>query len=346
MQEFYEFICNIAERLRRNQRMGHRFKYLEYLKKYLSVNKGFCPPNSEPKFVFGSICLKMQKNFFRTRIAPTPSGFLHLGHAKTFLETQKIAKENKGQIVLRIEDIDLARCKKEYISQIYLDLKKIGIVWDEGPDIGGKFAPYMQSERKNYYWQIVETLIKKGFAYPCSASRAQIKTEVKIPARTFNFCDAENIFPINLRPKKFEMPDSPKECNWRFKVPENRLIEFADLKLGTQKFEAQKDFGDFLIWRKSGEPSYELAVVADDIAMQITDVIRGEDLLLSTARQILIYEALNAEIPSFTHLGLLLNESGKKLSKSVLVNETGNSFLIKNLPSDFFKDAQYRWLND
>ncbi|MBR4597524.1 MAG: tRNA glutamyl-Q synthetase [Opitutales bacterium] len=267
-----------------------------------------------------------QKKTYRGRIAPTPSGFLHIGHLQTFKTACARAKKCGGKIVLRIEDIDSARCKKEYIEQIFTDLKNAGIEWDEGPGKGGNFAPYAQSQRFDLYKKRLEELIEKKKVYPCFASRAQIKEKAKICPG-----NGEAIFPIELRPKKWEMPRDIFKCNWRFMVGEASPIEFFDEMCGAQKFIPQRDFGDFLVWRKSGEPSYELAVVADDIAMEITEVVRGMDLLVSTARQILLYRAFGAEIPKFAHCPLILDESGKKLSKSVLKNFFQSEALIKNL---------------
>lgn len=271
---------------------------------------------------------------YRGRIAPTPSGFLHLGHARTFRIACERARLFGGKIVLRIEDIDSQRTRQIYKDQIIPDLKKAGITWDEGDDIGGDFGPYTQSNRLNFYKEAFFKLLKKNLIYPSFESRAQIRALSKAPCAKSGDFEPEAIFPLSLRPKSFEMPQNPLLCNWRFKVPQDRVVEFEDKLAGHQRFVGQVDFGDFLVWRKSGEPSYELAVVADDIAMQISEVVRGRDLLLSTARQILLYEAFEAEIPYFAHCPLLLDASQKKLSKSVLKNEADNPFLIKNIPED------------
>lgn len=271
---------------------------------------------------------------YRGRIAPTPSGFLHLGHARTFRIACERTRLFGGKIVLRIEDIDSQRTRQIYKDQIIPDLKKAGITWDEGDDIGGDFGPYTQSKRLNFYKEAFFKLLKKNLIYPSFESRAQIRALSKAPCAKSGDFEPEAIFPLSLRPKSFEMPQNPLLCNWRFKVPQDKVVEFEDKLAGHQRFVGQVDFGDFLVWRKSGEPSYELAVVADDIAMQISEVVRGRDLLLSTARQILLYEAFEAEIPDFAHCPLLLDSSQKKLSKSVLKNEADNPFLIKNIPED------------
>lgn len=272
------------------------------------------------------------KSDYRGRIAPTPSGLLHMGHARTFKTAWERARERGGKIILRIEDIDLERCRKEYSDASLRDLKAIGLDWDEGPDAGGEFAPYTQSERMGYYWKCMKRLIEKRLAYPCSASRAQIKKESKKFAPKIDGCEREAIFPECLRNDKWNISDikKPEEINWRFRVPDGMAVEFTDNNFGPQSFTAGKDFGDFLVWRKTGTPSYELAVVADDAAMRITEVVRGRDLLVSTARQILLYGALGFEIPEFFHCELLRDESGEKISKSSIGNSETNAWLICN----------------
>lgn len=268
---------------------------------------------------------------YRGRIAPTPSGLLHIGHAKTFETAQKRAKAQNGDLVLRIEDIDSERCSQELIDETIKDLASINIVCNEGYNIGGKYAPYRQSERLDYYWQVMEELITKKVVYPSNASRSEIKAISKFPARIFDFCETERIFPPQLRNEQFDFQqiETPKLINWRFKVPDGETITFTDNRSGEHSFVAGEDFGDFLVWRKSGEPSYELAVVADDHAMKITEVVRGEDLLLSTARQILVYRAMGWEIPESYHCPLLRDENGEKLSKSTLKKST-DKWLIRN----------------
>ncbi len=194
---------------------------------------------------------------YRGRIAPTPSGLLHVGHAATFKTACARAKKRGGKIVLRIEDIDRPRCKREYIEAAVEDLKSVGIEWDEGFGVGGEYAPYLQSERFDYYWTLVERLSELGLIYPCEASRAQIKISGKYPARTFDFCESEIIFPDSLRGESRRVCDTPnaREKNWRFIVPRGTKIKFFDNNFGEMEFIAGEDFGDFLVWRKSSEPS-------------------------------------------------------------------------------------------
>lgn len=250
---------------------------------------------------------------YRGRIAPTPSGFLHLGHAATFSTAQKRAAENGGKLVFRNEDLDQARCKKEFIEASMKDLRDCGIHWDEGPDVGGAFGPYNQSERQEWYLEVWQLLKNTGWIYPCDKSRKDVQSSLSAPHAN----KAEAVFPVKLRPGEsdFSKFTGPGDTNWRFRVPDFETVSFDDLHLGPQSFTALKDFGDFLVWRKDGFPSYELAVTADDHAMEISEVVRGEDLLLSTARQLLIYRALKWFSPAFYHCHLIKDENGQRLAK-------------------------------
>jgi len=268
---------------------------------------------------------------YRGRIAPTPSGFLHAGHLATFRTACERARQRGGVVVFRMEDIDLDRCTREYAEAAVEDLRAEGLTWQEGVGAGGgEFAPYEQSLRFGYYWSLVERLSEAGLLYVSDASRADVKKLGAAPKRVFGFCEPEPIFPQSLRAKPAKASDvrDAKAQNWRFAVPRGRAVEFFDNNFGAVKFVAGEDFGDFLVWRKRGAPSYELAVVADDAAMKITEVVRGADLLLSTARQILLYEALGFDIPEFFHCPLVRGENGEKISKSTLKNLGENGWLI------------------
>ena len=273
---------------------------------------------------------------YRGRLAPTPSGMLHAGHARTFREARVRAHSEKGTLVLRMEDIDRERCRPEYEEAVLEDLAWMGIRWDEGGFRGGEYGPYRQSDRLKEHERVFRSLIKSGFVYPSDASRKEILAEN--PGREIA---GGVFFPGNFR--KSAAGYTPRtDVNWRFRVPDGRRVVFKDGERGTVSYVAGEDFGDFLIWRKSGSPSYELAVVADDIAMKITEVVRGEDLLLSTARQILIYEAVGARVPRFCHVPLVCEESGARLSK------TAKSVSIRELrekgwtPEEVFEWADHR----
>lgn len=252
---------------------------------------------------------------YRGRIAPTPTGFLHLGHARTFALAAKRCREAAGTLILRIEDLDRQRCKKEFAEAAAEDLHRLGIAWDEGPDIGGAFPPYVQSQNFSYFLKIWKRLKNAGAIYPCRRSRRDVAAAASAPHAEDEA--AEPIFPPEWRPpagtgKNFA---APGDFNWRFRVPDGETIAFTDEIQGAQKFVAGKDFGDFVVWRRDGVPAYELAVVADDIRMKISEVVRGADLLKSTARQLLIYRALGAIPPKFAHADLVLDADGKRLAK-------------------------------
>jgi glutamyl-tRNA synthetase len=247
---------------------------------------------------------------YRGRLAPSPTGLLHLGHARTFWTAQERARENGGVLVLRNEDLDSARCKSEFVTAMLEDLRWFGFAWQEGPDRGGPFAPYNQSERLNWYRTALERLRAGGFIYPCTCSRKDIQQAASAP----NAGDDEVIYPGTCRDNpKLKIKNS--KFAWRFRVPDGELISFHDENFGEQKFVAGKDFGDFVVWRQDDVPAYQLACVVDDTAMRITEVVRGADLLVSTARQILLYRALGLAPPRFYHSDLIKDEAGVRLAK-------------------------------
>lgn len=264
---------------------------------------------------------------YRGRIAPSPTGYLHLGHARTFWTAQQRAREHGGVLVLRNEDIDRARARSEFVRAFIEDLKWFGFEWDEGPDVGGPFAPYNQSERTSLYRVALEKLRENGFVYPCTCSRKDLQSAPGAPHAT----DDELIYPGTCRSKVFNLrvqgcesdepapfnfqPSTSSRAHWRFRVPDGETISFVDGHFGPQSFVAGKDFGDFIVWRNDDVPAYQLAVVVDDAAMNITEVVRGADLLVSTARQLLLYRALRLNAPKFFHCPLLLDEKGERLAK-------------------------------
>lgn len=248
---------------------------------------------------------------YRGRIAPTPTGFLHLGHAATFRTAHRRAREAGGTVVFRVEDLDPQRCKPEFADAAAEDLRWLGINWDEGPDVGGRFGPYIQSARREHYRAAWRTLRDGGFIYPCTRSRKDVSALSLAPH------EEEPVFPVEWRTPVEEAMKwtEPRGVNWRFRVPDGEAMVFADQNLGEISRTASQDFGDFLVWNRDDVPAYELAVVVDDIAMGITEVVRGADLLTSTARQILIYRALRAPPPAFYHCPLVLDENGRRLAK-------------------------------
>jgi glutamyl/glutaminyl-tRNA synthetase len=249
---------------------------------------------------------------YRGRIAPSPTGLLHLGHARTFLIAAQRAKESGATLILRNEDLDPDRCRREFVSAMFEDLRWLGIQWSEGPDCSGPFAPYSQSERREFYFGAWRKLRDGGFIYPCTCSRKDLALAATAP----NDVDEEPIYPGTCRKRTDACNFArPAGVNWRFRVPDGEAIEFEDLRLGRQRYVAGRDFGDFVIWRRDDVPAYQLAVVVDDDAMQVSEVVRGADLLKSTARQLLLYRALGQEAPRFYHCDLVRDESGARLAK-------------------------------
>jgi glutamyl-tRNA synthetase len=194
------------------------------------------------------------------------------------------------------------------------DLRWLGLDWQEGPDVGGPCGPYVQSERLPWFAVAWRRLQATGTLYPCDKSRQDVARALTAPHAED---DAEPIFPPNLRPAEGLGREltAPGASNWRFRVPDGETIAFTDALCGPLAFVAGRDFGDFLVWRKDGFPAYELAVVADDQAMGITEVVRGADLLLSTARQLLLYRALGWTAPTWAHAPLIVDAQGRRLAK-------------------------------
>jgi glutamyl-tRNA synthetase len=192
------------------------------------------------------------------------------------------------------------------------DLHWLGIRWSEGPDCGGPYGPYSQSERRQHYLEAWQRLRQSKFIYPCVCSRKDLAQSASAP----NDTDDEPVYPGTCRERK-DSPEriEPAGVNWRFHVPDGETIEFMDLNLGQQRYVAGSDFGDFLVWRRDDVPAYQLAVVVDDADMRITEVVRGADLLKSTARQLLLMRALGYSAPDYFHCDLVRDATGTRLAK-------------------------------
>ena len=274
--------------------------------------------------------MKSFESRYRGRLAPSPTGYLHLGHARTFWTAQERAQAQGGTLIFRNEDLDVSRCKPEFVSAMFDDLRWFGLQWQEGPDCGGPAAPYSQSERRKFYLAAFEKLRSAGVVYPCTCSRQDVLRALQAP----HAGEDEPIYPGTCRPKtgsKLQVegctltgqPIQLATCNvqpatkvnWRFRVPDGEILSFVDGRCGRQQFVAGQDFGDFVAWRHDDVPAYHLAVVVDDAAMRITEAVRGEDLLKSTARQLLLYRALGLTPPEFYHCPLITDESGARLAK-------------------------------
>ena len=273
-------------------------------------------------------------NLYRGRLAPSPTGLLHVGHARTFWIAAQRAADHRGPLIFRNEDLDSQRCRPEFVQAMLEDLRWLGIEWVEGPDRGGPVGPYTQSERRGFHLAAWRKLRDLGMIYPCTCSRKDVALAAGAP----NELDDEPVYPGKCRPQKEQrgaaspdripstslragsdsVPqknDEPAGVNWRFRVPDGEEICFTDLHLGKQRTVAGRDFGDFIVWRRDDVPAYQLAVVVDDAAMGITEVVRGADLLKSTARQILLFRALALAVPDYYHCDLIRDEAGVRLAK-------------------------------
>jgi len=250
----------------------------------------------------------------RVRYAPSPTGHLHIGGARTALFDYLMARKSGGKFVVRFEDTDQTRHKESGIQDQLDGLRWLGLDWDESVDVGGPFAPYRQTERLHLYAPHTEQLLASGHAYHCYCTEEDLEQE-----RAEN--EAKGIIAgysgkcRHLTPEQAEAYRAEgRKPSVRFKVPSGRVIAFEDKVREHVEFESD-GIGDFIIVRPDGMPTYNYAVVLDDVLMQINLVIRGEEHLSNTPRQILLYEALGLPIPEFAHLALILNEDRKKMSK-------------------------------
>ena len=254
----------------------------------------------------------MISHTYRGRIAPSPTGYLHLGHARTFETAQQRALDANGTLILRMDDLDGPRCREEFAAAALEDLRWFGCHWQEGPEVGGPHGPYTQSERMPLYIEAFERLRASGLIYPCKCSRQDVLRALSAP----HGGEEEPLYPGTCRPATPRVSAENRDgINWRFRVPQGETISFHDGNFGAQQALAGRDFGDFLVWRKDDLPSYQLACAVDDVLMQITEVVRGADLITSTFRQLLIFRALDVTPPAFFHCELMNDEKGERLAK-------------------------------
>lgn len=250
----------------------------------------------------------------KTRFCPSPTGKMHLGNARTALFNALLSIKTAGTLLLRIEDTDIERSKQEYDEQLQMDLKWLGIQWQEGPHIGGKASPYYQSQRQGLYDKYYDQLLKNNLAYPCFCSEQQLALFRKLqrakgkPPRYAGTCSSLSVEEVTERINKGEQP------TLRFRVPDNEKVKFTDIVKGEQQF-ATDDLGDFIIRRANGTASFMFCNAIDDAVMEVTHVLRGEDHLTNTPRQLLILQALNLTPPQYGHISLITGSDGAPLSK-------------------------------
>ncbi len=247
----------------------------------------------------------------RGRLAPSPTGVLHLGNARSFLLAWLDARARGGEIVLRVEDLDGPRVKPGAEALALADLRWLGLDWD-GPVL-------RQSERAGHYAAALQSLAEAGLAYPCVCSRKDVEEAASAP----HLAHEAPLYPGSCRGRFASAEEarrsSGREPCWRFRVPAAGTaagrVRFQDRVRGAQDWDAGRDLGDFVIFKHDGLAAYQLAVVVDDAAQGVTAVLRGDDLLVSAARQILLYRALGKPEPEFAHVPLVLGEDGRRLAK-------------------------------
>ena len=254
------------------------------------------------------------------RFAPSPTGLLHLGNAWSFLLTWLCSRSCFGRIVLRIEDLDPDRSRREWSENIMTDLKWLGMDWDEGPDIGGPNGPYLQSERTQYYERMLRRLSELDIVYPCFCTRKELRELAGAPhGAADGLGDGGAAYPGTCRNLSQEERQtrirSGRRSSLRLFCPDDRIEHFTDLVQGAQDIAIADCGGDFVLRRSDGVWAYQLAVVCDDIAMGITHVVRGEDIKFSTPRQLYLYHLFKEPYPVYAHVPLLHDSNGQRLAK-------------------------------
>jgi glutamyl-tRNA synthetase len=245
------------------------------------------------------------------RLAPSPTGAQHLGNARTFLLAWLSARSSQGRLLLRIEDIDSPRIKSWAIQQALDDLKWLGLDWDEGPDRPGPAGPYLQTERLGDYRSALDDLRQRELIYPCTCTRSDVAEAASAP----HWEHEGPVYPRTCTHRTVADSRSFQEVfAWRFRCLEG-LWSFNDGYLGKQTCSVATELGDFIVAKKDGSPAYQLAVVADDHAMQVTEVVRGDDLLASTFRQLQLYSVFGWSTPRYYHLPLVVGPDGRRLAK-------------------------------
>jgi glutamyl-tRNA synthetase len=252
----------------------------------------------------------------RGRFAPSPTGLIHLGNVWTALLAWLDARQRGGAFVLRMEDLDPDRSRPHYAEQLLHDLRWLGLDWNEGPDVGGPYAPYEQDRRRESYAAALERLIARGLVYRCYCTRAEVRAAASAPHGNAGHESCPNQCARLVEAEQRARQSSGRRPCLRVRMPDEPvMVEFEDLSRGLIREDVTQAAGDFVIRRADGVHAYQLAVVVDDGAMEITHVIRGADLLDSTARQIWLHQLLGYTPPRFGHVPLLVDRDGHRLSK-------------------------------
>ena len=262
-------------------------------------------------------------NIQKTRFCPSPTGALHLGNLRAALFSFLFSKKNYGKFLLRIEDTDLLRSEDKFIERIYEDLEWLTLFWDEGPKVEGKHSPYFQSERFEIYEGFYNLLLEKNFIYPCFTSEEELKVIKKSQLQAGEPPRYPGTWSQASKEEVQAELDRGSVPVYRFRMPTQGVIEFKDQIKGDQKFNAC-DLDDFIVKKTDGTPSFMFANAVDDALMEVTFVLRGEDHLSNTPRQLALLEALELSKPHFAHLPLFLGYDGAPLSKrngSVAISE-------------------------
>jgi nondiscriminating glutamyl-tRNA synthetase len=250
----------------------------------------------------------------RVRYAPSPTGHLHIGNARTALFNYLFARNQKGKFIIRIEDTDKKRNIEGGEESQLKYLKWLGIDWDESIDVGGEYGPYRQSERNHIYKKYYEDLLERGLAYKCYCTEEELEKEREEQLARGEMPRYSGKCRHLTDEERAKLEKEGREPSIRFKVPSGKVYKFNDMVKGEVAFESD-GIGDFVIVKKDGTPTYNFAVAIDDHLMKITHVLRGDDHISNTPKQLMIYEAFDWEPPVFGHMTLIVNENRKKLSK-------------------------------